>query len=335
MNMHVATQAQAASPADIPNAPLWYWINERHAIYLRKAKVTRSRIPAWADPAKLQIESDWSPDYLTHDAVLGQNRFCNVFRELDRVTIWIRQNIRKPYADHPLLWFMLCMARYINEPATLAELIASGDGWPDHAAFTPERVTQILEARAARNEKVFTGAYIISPGGSLPMPWRDWSKERKVAELYLGRLWADRVGMTRHFERDKLLWQAWDRFRHPRYLGWGSGGFMAYEVVTDMRHTRYLRNATDIMRWANAGKGALRGINRLRGRPPTQAMKSYDPMIYMQGLLAQSRTGVLAPWVPPLEMRDIEHSLCEVDKYLRVRDDGGSTRASYVPGRGH
>jgi hypothetical protein len=58
-------------------------------------------------------------------------------------------------------------------------------------------------------------------------------------------------------------------------------------------------------------------------------------MIHMQRLLAQSRTGVLAPWVPPLEMRDVEHSLCEVDKYLRVRDDGGSTRASYVPGRGY
>ena len=38
--------------------------------------------------------------------------------------------------------------------------------------------------------------------------------------------------------------------------------------------------------------------------------------------------------VPEMEMRDIEHSLCEVDKWLRVRNGEGKPRAAYVRGRG-
>ena len=43
----------------------------------------------------------------------------------------------------------------------------------------------------------------------------------------------------------------------------GFSGFMAYEVVTDLRHTKYLKNADDINTWANAGPGAVRGLNRI------------------------------------------------------------------------
>jgi hypothetical protein len=34
-------------------------------------------------------------------------------------------------------------------------------------------------------------------------------------------------------------------------------------------------------------------------------------------------------------MRDIEHSLCETDKYLRVKNGEGRPRAKYVRGRGY
>ncbi len=54
------------------------------------------------------------PGPWTSDPILAGGRFCNVFRELDTVTIWVRENIREPWADHEHLWFMLCIARYIN-----------------------------------------------------------------------------------------------------------------------------------------------------------------------------------------------------------------------------
>jgi hypothetical protein len=316
--MTVPFRLPCVNPRDEKLLPLFDYINERHAIYLRKAMLT-GPAPELGKSIRAKLGTGWTADNLTDDAVLRAHRFCNVFRELDRVTIWIREHIREPYADHPHLWFMLCMARWINWPDTLGELMDSKGGWPSQRAFSCERVTQILEARARRGEKVFTGAYKIDAG-------RGGSKPKHVAEAVLGGVWRNPVPMR------ATLQGTWEAFQ-PR-IGWGP--FMAYEAVTDLRHTRYLNAAPDIMRWANAGPGAMRGINRLRGEKLTAAMTPVYANSYIRYLLEMSQNyPVLAPWVPPLEMRDIEHSLCEVDKYLRVRDDGGTTRASYVPGRGH
>jgi hypothetical protein len=48
----------------------------------------------------------------------------------------------------------------------------------------------------------------------------------------------------------------------------------------------------------------------------------------MRELLEMSRT-CLPDFVPPLELREIEHSLCETDKYLRVANGEGRPRAKY------
>ena len=47
----------------------------------------------------------------------------------------------------------------------------------------------------------------------------------------------------------------------------------------------------------------------------------------MRDLLAQ-QDRLHAEWVPPLEMRDIEHSLW--DKYPRVKNGEGKPRARYA-----
>lgn len=83
--------------------PLYYWIVEREAIRVRKEN---------GDPFP------W-----TTDEILKTFRFCNVRREDDRGTVWVRTHIREAFPKGPFLWLMLCIARQINWPATLAELI--------------------------------------------------------------------------------------------------------------------------------------------------------------------------------------------------------------------
>lgn len=86
---------------------LWYWMTERHKIYTKRSR----GVP----------REQW-----TSDPILMEYRFCNVFRELDRVTIWVRKSWRDKYSRHPNLWFAMCVARQINWPDTLAEA-----GFPD------------------------------------------------------------------------------------------------------------------------------------------------------------------------------------------------------------
>lgn len=284
----------------------------------------------------------WKPAPWTTDPVLREGHFCNIFRELDRVTIWIRENIREPFADHPYLWFMLCIARYINRPQTLAHLLNTQGCWPSHPTFKPENMTALLADMAARGETIFTGAYLITPCAPSMKPESTWPKYKYISETVLGRLWEDRKQWGDRLDKATVpsLQATWDWFQQPRYVGWGP--FMAYEVVTDLRHTRYLRNAFDIYTWANAGPGAFRGLNRLHGRPLTERQSQQKACEEMQALwcdVCQVDTkefnDVFGPFegedcgTPRFEMRDIEHSLCEFDKWCRVTLGQGQMRMKY------
>lgn len=278
--------------------PLWDWITERHRIYLKKAA---------GEP----------PPWTTDEAMLTY-RFCNVFRELDRVTVWLRENWREPYADNPQLWIAMCLARQVNWPETLAEV-----GFPERT-YDADAVQQKLEARKARGEKVYTGAYMISaPAGE----YAGMAKPEYTAHVVVGAPWRARNEFEAMFAggRQPTLQEvhAWLR----RFRGWGD--FMAYEVVTDLRHTRYLCNAPDINTWAVAGPGAIRGLHRLHGRDYKKALSQDQACAEMRELLDLSRTA-LPDWIPALELREIEHSLCETDKWLRVAAGQGRLRSKYI-----
>lgn len=281
--------------------PFWNWIAERHRIYLKKVA---------GEPAP------W-----TTDAVMQNYRFCNVFRELDKVTAWLRENWREPYADSPQLWIAMCLARQVNWPETLAEI-----GFPDKT-YDAQAIRRALEKRKDRGDKVYTGAYMISaPAGE----FAGMAKPQYTAEVVVGAPWNARAEFDAMFanNRQPTLQEvhAWLR----QFRGWGD--FMAYEVVTDLRHTRYLRNAPDINTWAVAGPGAIRGLNRLHGRPFKKGMTQAQAGDEMRELLALSKKN-LPDFVPALELREIEHSLCETDKWLRMQLGQGTLRAKYQAAR--
>lgn len=341
--------------------PLATFMEARHDIYLKRKA---GRPGPWTD-----------------DPVLRAGRFCNIFRELDTVTIWIEEHIRQPYAHHPHLWFMLAMARYINWPPTLEKLIKLAEvdniaAWPSHPRFDlgekyiaqvpgghgASSVTWAL-TQMAKEGKTYTGAYMIRAESNKKAEWYSWSKHKYLAEIVLGRLWEDRHDWAMFLEggpgkcdgklgeidtcaqcadtdlchHQQSLEDTWARFQAPRYIGWGP--FMAYEAVTDMRHTRYLRNAPDLYTWANAGPGAIRGLNRLflRGTkqsPPKDYTNDemFDLMRKLNDLDTPEMNRVFGnpdEVSPRFEMRDIEHSLCEYDKYQRVTRSEGKMRSKY------
>ena len=80
------------------------------------------------------------------------------------------------------------------------------------------------------------------------------------------------------------------------------------------------------MTWANPGPGCRRGLAELFG-------DDRNPVSKMQYLLdeATNKSECWPDSYPPLEMRDIEHTLCEYSKYVRVCR-GGWTKRRYRKG---
>lgn len=247
----------------------------------------------------------------TKDPIFQKYKFCNLFREQDKVTVWLRKNWREPYADHPNLPFAMALARLINWPPTLVEI-----GFPKR--WHPDKVLGVLHRRKFEGEKIYTGAYLL---GSCPK-----GSERAI---YL----VNDVLTPLHRALSPAFWMidnnsledVWKWLRSQR----GLGDFLAYEVVSDLRHTKYLRNASDIMTWANAGPGTLRGLTRLWGyQPKTRQISGYsfpkkNALEAMQNLLTKSQEARWKLNTPSWEMRDVEHWLCEYSKYTKIMNSQG------------
>lgn len=283
--------------------PLLNYMVKRHDIYLRRQQGAKK---------------PW-----TNDPILQQYRFCNVYRELDTVTQWINSNIREPFDESPNLWFMLCAARQINWPPTIQYLMDARSGaWPSasgNSIWNPAAMrAKMLEYGQAGN-KVYTGAYMLNAHGKNGDPA---DKPYFTAYRVLEPLWNDRSWLP----TDLSVSMEQTTEVLSGYFGWGP--FLAYEVACDLRWTRYLDRAPDIMTWANPGPGARRGLNRLAGRNLKEVV-SIDRLVgEMQELLNK----ISRAWdrtFPTLEMREIEHCLCEFDKYERVRLGEGTPRARY------
>lgn len=169
-----------------------------------------------------------------------------------------------------------------------------------------------------------TGAYIItSPPGYSKLD----GVLKILSDFHKRSKWRE---AAKTMIRDKSsLETAWLWFKCQPYFG----KFHSYEIVTDLRWTKVLDQASDTMTWCNVGPGARRGLNRVHGRDKRDHTKSTQEMLEeMKLILGLSQCKEYWPiecgW-PQWEMRDVEHTLCEFDKYERVRLGEGRPRGVF------
>jgi len=122
--------------------------------------------------------------------------------------------------------------------------------------------------------------------------------------------------------------------------GYLIGKFVAYEIACDLRFTPlFSETPEDVLTWANMGGGAQRGLQRL-GMPAFNKDVGLKSMVclwaeseeFLQDHVKKHKELPLsarAVEYPPFELREIEHSLCEFDKYERIRLNQGRPRQKY------
>ena len=275
-----------------------YWVKERHRIYVKRE---RGRPKPWTD-----------------DEVLQNFFFTNPYRENDKTTIWFRKNVRDPMKDNPDVLLATVIFRWFNLIET--GMILNTNGWL--TGWRRREVEMYFQHRRdIDKKKIFTGAFMInSPGG-----------EPKLEAICrrINNVWKDRKNLIPEIEESPSLQIAHEVLTEYE----GLGGFMAYEIVCDLRYTYLLENATDIMTWANPGPGCIRGLYRLAGEEIVNKSNSTSPpkpknfIERMKKLLATTQRRLSK--MPKFEMREIEHSLCEFDKYERVRLNEGRSKRKY------
>lgn len=269
--------------------PLVQWMTERHRIYLKRAS-----------------HSPWP---WTKDPVLQKYKFTNVYRELDRTTHWFRVNFRDEWQHRDEVILGTIIFRWFNRIETGERLLSAG--------LLTKWNTRRAESVLRPFKPWTTGAYIISsPHG--------FDKLTGLCQ-YVDEVWSERKSIIKWFRKGQSLESAVNMLSGFR----GLSGFMAYEIASDLSHTWALKYAPDKMTWANPGPGARRGLNRLHGRDVRARVPKAQLIQEMRELLPRCDKSLTKRGFPSLTMREIEHSLCEFDKYQRVLLGQGRPRGVY------
>jgi len=278
----------------------FYWIKERNKIYLKRKK---GIIKPWTD-----------------DEVLQNNFFTNPYRENDKTTQWFRKYIRDPLKDSPKVVFATICFRWFNLPHPTGEMLVC-EGLT--VKWNEANAKQLLKSLKDRGDRLFTGAYMIASSQGVP-------KYVNICDR-LTEVWNNRHWMMGELGADCSL----ENFQDTFVQFDGLGSFMAYEIVCDLRHTDILKDAYDVNTWCNVGPGATRGLYRIHEVPFDTDSNSYqlppleNELDFITDLLDQANSSKSLWDLPIFELREIEHSLCEWDKYERVLWDQGRSKRKY------
>jgi len=278
---------------------LAYWINERHHIYLRKL---------------YNCPKPW-----TDDPILQQYKFTNAFRQLDKGTIaltnmLLQESYNKSEIHQTvkldLIFFNICWYRYFN--------------WYEHAKNlgfinSYEEVENYIKERHKNNQRIFTGAWMTTGV---------FCEDKHITYLRACKdAWNRRFAFIKYIEENNSLEKVSNKLQELYMIG----KFLAYEIACDLRFTSLLKNATDKLIWANMGPGAQRGLKRL-GLPYGNQQQGLTSMQLLYRRLINTKN-ILGSHIfnceQPFELREVEHSLCEFDKYMRVKMGEGRPRSRY------
>ena len=287
----------------------FYWMNERHRIYNRRFNLKSGK--PWTD-----------------DSIFQTYKFTNVFRQLDTGTIALNKMLgrwhknRTPLADLDIedavnILFNVVWYRLFN----LADH-AEDIGWTHAKDF--EYIRQVLVRKRELGKKVFTSAHMTTGTGEVI---------QQHGKIY-GHLTGPR-GIAEEFGEDFIAFiyhnQSLEAVTKKLCEIQMVGQFIAYEIVCDLRFTPLLSGAKDKLSWANLGPGAKRGLQRLGKEPSSESIVKLYNMAIDFGLIGGhiAKHFLQQDGVCPFELREIEHSLCEFDKYQRVKTGAGRPRQKY------
>ena len=257
------------------------------------------------------------------DVILSSWYFTNVYRENDKTTVWFRENVRRDLQLQPEVIPATMLFRWFNRRdigETIFCQLSLLHGMSAFEQYVLRRDIQELKSSILNSHPegpYVNGAYIIKAYNGMDK----LSGVLTAFDEAMKQIDIDHGSYQQLAEWMILNPSMEETTKYFSTLGY-LGKFMAYEIVCDLRYTIYLAEATDRMTWANPGPGARRGLARILGHPPGYHISTRDCVVMMRELLAES---VLREWTD-WEMREVEHTLCEFDKYRRIAEGGRGKR---------
>ena len=263
----------------------------------------------------------------TDDPILIRSKYTNVYRELDRGTIWIFNQLsdyNTRILDYSFILdcvWKLCVYRLLNKVETFERI-----GLIGYKEFEDGKEDWFNHIHTLLDEgfKVWTSAHITLQSNL---------KQDRITnyKFILNRLYGDDFkalvyAVSGNIDQE----EAFKLFKKC----YGIGPFTAYELASDLGHfdwTKFNNNE-----WANAGPGCIPGIKLIFPNNTSQEdylksmilLRDNQEKAFNKYDLDFKSIRYDDKW---LDLRNIEHSLCEFRKYWCEENKVGRIRPMFNP----
>lgn len=306
----------------------WRFIYERLNIYYRRVMLGK-------------------PAPWTTDKILQSYRFTNIFRDMDKLSIYERKNIlakldekvtditlRKKSVMFNVMLFRTFVKIETYEAFGFIDF--SSKNWRE----TWNKGKKVLLSRREKGIQNFTGSYMVNNLHNCN-PDETTRSNKTLNALCMLEYILDNLEAV----YNKAIVEPYNMKEQLEYLVQlnGVGGFTAYEYACSFAMvSRYFKNT--LVPWTqdsytNIGPGSKRGIEWVfsdRGN-----LSEIECIIYLRSVWKQemTRLGYYEDFIkrlPPeldgdLDLRIIEHCLCETTKYNKLATNTGGTKRTFTP----
>ncbi|KAG6868659.1 hypothetical protein C0993_012464 [Termitomyces sp. T159_Od127] len=256
-----------------------------------------------------------APTRWSDDPIFRKYAFCNTFRVLDKLSQYlIREVIEKGPQELREVIFRVILFNLFTKKETW-ELLVDQLGPLTWARYRREDYNRVLSKAKKSGMSLYTGAF------QKPAPKFEF-KESHLNHLCLLEVLME-ANLPARFQNANYLAEVYDYL-----LSFPSmGEFSTYQLVLNLTYTNALNFSG--MDFVIAGPGASSGLGKMFGRQKLKTAKETHPDIEEELIrwLAMNqhaqftRLGLefsgLGPKHFPMDLVDVEHTLCEVDKYAR------------------
>lgn len=265
---------------------------------------------------------------LTSNPVLAEKFFTNMYRELDKGTIYFRRHVNqiglKGVASNERtidvnlvsnILFKSIIYRLLNKRDTFIDF----GGIPDLG--TLPKFLKFLRRRKSQGAVIFTAAH-------QNMGFDRLIKTYGFVQKNILKLTSDVVTAAKR-RSTKMCFEA--ILKIPNV-----GNFFAHQILCDLLECKILGPNVSEDQWVCLGPGAKNGLRRIFALESTEEELKYTRLIRELCSLKGSKSGFLrlgmefpAFLQKPLSLKTIEHALCEFSKYFRYATNDSVSGRTY------
>ncbi len=260
----------------------------------------------------------------TEDKVLQKYKLINMYRELDKCTIYLLKKLTK-LNDRKSILLNVVFYRFFNRYGLYEELEI--EPFKEFDEKIRNKLIQMLEIIESEQKPIFNNAYLISGKAG----------EKKYVSVLNSISQINLDKMIGEIDNCKNPEESFEILKEIPMVG----PFLACEIWTDLTYLEFFRQGWNDNDFVNVGPGAKWGLEIIYGGKLSckEAKQKLNELYEMQEYSLPEKWKKIAyekafSNYPYLSITNIEGALCEFRKYWNIKH-GKGRRKHFVPSQLH